>query len=318
VAPDEASTNDLRSSKIKAGVATIPPERNWYWRGRGSLLRKWLFQINVVEPEPHLSPTAKRVMFNLLHHSNPTTGQRNPGFSEIAQMLAVSRRAVILAVQELESGGWIKPHPRRGKGKNLLSNDYEINPPDDEGVVQNFHQGGETDSPPGEHLKGVGCDESRVYTPNKSIERVNRTRKIPTTSAAQQDSAADEPAGQNNPAGSESLSAGSKQEPLPQEAAPPSPLVAISADNDALIEQRGDLYHRAQQVIGKNDWPLINLLIKTTGSVATARAVVEHASLQNSPRDYIAAVASKRARGGQQTGNASFLAGLLSAKEAHR
>jgi hypothetical protein len=94
--------------------------------------------------------------------------------------------------------------------------------------------------------------------------------------------------------------------------------VAVSADNDALIEQRGDLYHRAQQVIGKSDPALITMLIKTTGSVAKARAVVEQASLQNRPRDYIAAVASGRAKGSQQTGNASFLAGLLSAKEAHR
>src|SRR6516165_2527029 len=86
VADDGASTNDLRGSKIKPDVATIPPERNRHWCGKGSLLRKWLFQIYVIEPDPHLSPTAKRVMFNLLHHSNPKTGQCNPGFSEIAQM----------------------------------------------------------------------------------------------------------------------------------------------------------------------------------------------------------------------------------------
>jgi hypothetical protein len=117
------ATNGLRS---RPHIATLTRKRNSYWLGAGGLLKKWLFMVECVLPDPRISATADRVMQALLHHCNPYTGQCNPSYSTIAKRLDIRRQSAIDAIDELEEHGYLKIYEQRAKAGDAASNHYEI------------------------------------------------------------------------------------------------------------------------------------------------------------------------------------------------
>ncbi|TXN81953.1 helix-turn-helix domain-containing protein [Methylobacterium sp. WL8] len=90
-----------------------------------TLLQKWQL-LQAVIADASLSQTAKLVAARLLYHHSSQTGRCFPSYQTLADGVALKRRAVINAVQELEAGGWISVNQVKG-GAAAGPNRYATN-----------------------------------------------------------------------------------------------------------------------------------------------------------------------------------------------
>ncbi|MCJ2077895.1 helix-turn-helix domain-containing protein [Methylobacterium sp. E-016] len=90
-----------------------------------TLLQKWQL-LQAIIADADLSQTSKLVAARLLYHHSAQTGRCCPSYQTLADGVALKRRAVINAVQELEAGSWIVINQVKG-GAAAGPNRYATN-----------------------------------------------------------------------------------------------------------------------------------------------------------------------------------------------
>ncbi|MGE8127863.1 helix-turn-helix domain-containing protein [Methylobacterium sp. NPDC080182] len=95
-----------------------------------TLLQKWQL-LQAILADADLSATAKLVAARLLYHHSAQTGRCSPSYQTIADGVALKRRSVIYAVQELEAGSWVSLARVKGgdpaAAQGFVTNGFVIN-----------------------------------------------------------------------------------------------------------------------------------------------------------------------------------------------
>ncbi|MGU3665764.1 helix-turn-helix domain-containing protein [Methylobacterium sp. A49B] len=170
-----------------------------------TLLQKWqLLQAILVDAE--LPATAKLVAARLLYHHSSQTGRCSPSYQTVADGIALQRRAVIRAVQDLEARGWLIVSRVKGgdpaAAQGFVTNGFQINFDRlDESLLvhgETLPPGAPEDTPPGVSpetppsvpqgtpgVSGEALPPVSGETPNsgKNTGKGNREESPPTPSA---------------------------------------------------------------------------------------------------------------------------------------
>lgn len=95
-----------------------------------TLLQKWQL-LQAIIADADLSATAKLVAARLLYHHSSQTGRCSPSYQTVADGIALQRRAVIRAVQDLEVRGWLSVNRVKGgdpaAAQGFVTNGFRIN-----------------------------------------------------------------------------------------------------------------------------------------------------------------------------------------------
>ncbi|TXN00568.1 helix-turn-helix domain-containing protein [Methylobacterium sp. WL64] len=95
-----------------------------------TLLQKWQL-LQAIIADADLSQTAKLVAARLLYHHSSQTGRCSPSYQTLADGIALKRRAMINAVQELESRDWLSVLRVKGgdptAARGFVTNAFRIN-----------------------------------------------------------------------------------------------------------------------------------------------------------------------------------------------
>lgn len=95
-----------------------------------TLLQKWQL-LQAILADAELSATAKLVAARLLYHHSTQSGRCSPSYQTVADGIALQRRAVIRAVQDLEARGWLAVNRVKGgdpaAAQGFVTNGFRIN-----------------------------------------------------------------------------------------------------------------------------------------------------------------------------------------------
>ncbi|MCJ2065036.1 helix-turn-helix domain-containing protein [Methylobacterium sp. J-088] len=170
-----------------------------------TLLQKWQL-LQAILADAELPATAKLVAARLLYHHSAQTGRCSPSYQTVADGIALQRRAVIRAVQDLEARGWLIVSRVKGgdpsAAQGFVTNGFRINfdrsnesPPVHGETLppvsdETLPPGAPGDTPPGVSQDTPGVSGEALppvsgETPNsgKDTGKGNREESPPTPSA---------------------------------------------------------------------------------------------------------------------------------------